>query len=182
MRLREARRDHPASRPDEPRRRDRERRSPTVPYSLIMDQVTNGVAVRMAILYLLVARSKAEDALRDRAGRRAGARPARGAGVSARLLLSGGRVVDPVAETVAAEDLLLEDGRIAARGPAGTIVGGGRDARRARLAGRCRVWSTCTCTCASRATSTRRRSRPASRAARGRRLHRRSPAWRTPIR
>jgi aspartate carbamoyltransferase catalytic subunit len=33
------------------------------PYSLIMNQVTNGVAVRMAILYLLVARSKAEDAL-----------------------------------------------------------------------------------------------------------------------
>jgi aspartate carbamoyltransferase catalytic subunit len=32
------------------------------PYSLIMNQVTNGVAVRMAILYLLVARSKAEDA------------------------------------------------------------------------------------------------------------------------
>jgi aspartate carbamoyltransferase catalytic subunit len=33
------------------------------PYSLIMNQVTNGVAVRMAILYLLVARNKAEDAL-----------------------------------------------------------------------------------------------------------------------
>ncbi len=33
------------------------------PYSLIMNQVTNGVAVRMAVLYLLVARSKAEDAL-----------------------------------------------------------------------------------------------------------------------
>src|SRR5689334_14356835 len=31
------------------------------PYSVIMDQVTNGVAVRMALLYLLVARSKAED-------------------------------------------------------------------------------------------------------------------------
>jgi dihydroorotase len=41
--------------------------------------------------------------------------------VSARLLVSGGRLVDPVAGTVAAEDLLLEDGRIAARGPAGTI-------------------------------------------------------------
>src|SRR5262249_18283887 len=33
------------------------------PYSLIMNQVTNGVAVRMALLYLLVARSKPEDAL-----------------------------------------------------------------------------------------------------------------------
>ena len=32
------------------------------PYSVIMDQVTNGVAVRMALLYLLVARSKVEDA------------------------------------------------------------------------------------------------------------------------
>ena len=42
--------------------------------------------------------------------------------MSARLLVSGGRVVDPAAETVAVDDLLLEDGRIAARGPAGTIV------------------------------------------------------------
>jgi aspartate carbamoyltransferase catalytic subunit len=33
------------------------------PYSLIMNQVTNGLAVRMAVLYLLVARSKAEGAL-----------------------------------------------------------------------------------------------------------------------
>src|SRR4029077_7441026 len=38
------------------------------PYSLIMNQVTNGVAVRMAILYLLVARSKAEDAQADASG------------------------------------------------------------------------------------------------------------------
>ncbi|HKA30105.1 MAG TPA: dihydroorotase [Candidatus Binatia bacterium] len=42
--------------------------------------------------------------------------------MSARVLVSGGRLVDPVAKTVAAEDLLLEDGRIAARGAAGTIV------------------------------------------------------------
>src|SRR5215831_12883519 len=33
------------------------------PYSVIMDQVTNGLAVRMALLYLLIARSKAEDAI-----------------------------------------------------------------------------------------------------------------------
>ena len=44
------------------------------PYSLIMNQVTNGVAVRMAILYLLVARSKAEDALETEPA----AEPARG--------------------------------------------------------------------------------------------------------
>src|SRR5262245_29845778 len=31
------------------------------PYSLIMHQVTNGLAVRMALLYLLIARSKAEE-------------------------------------------------------------------------------------------------------------------------
>ena len=33
------------------------------PYSVIMNQVTNGLAVRMALLYLLVARSKTEDAI-----------------------------------------------------------------------------------------------------------------------
>src|SRR5215470_8342851 len=44
------------------------------PYSLIMNQVTNGVAVRMAVLYLLVARSKADDALDAEAV----AEPARG--------------------------------------------------------------------------------------------------------
>ncbi len=42
--------------------------------------------------------------------------------MSGRLLVAGGRLVDPVARTVAAEDLLLEDGRIAGRGPAGTVV------------------------------------------------------------
>src|SRR5262249_43183604 len=66
-----------------------------------------------------------------RAGGGAGPEPPRGAGVSARVLVSGGRLVDPVAKTVAAEDILLEDGRIAARGPAGTIVAEARvlDAR-----------------------------------------------------
>ncbi len=50
------------------------------PYSVIMNQVTNGLAVRMALLYLLIARSKAEGAtdvepavepLRPRQGARA---------------------------------------------------------------------------------------------------------------
>jgi hypothetical protein len=31
------------------------------PYSVIMDQVTNGIAVRMAILYLLINRPRAEE-------------------------------------------------------------------------------------------------------------------------
>src|SRR6185503_7496255 len=35
------------------------------PYSVIMNQVTNGVAVRMALIYMLVARSKAEEAAVD---------------------------------------------------------------------------------------------------------------------
>lgn len=42
--------------------------------------------------------------------------------MSGRTLVAGGRVVDPVARTVGAEDLLLEDGRIVARGPAGTLA------------------------------------------------------------
>jgi len=42
--------------------------------------------------------------------------------VTARVLVTGGRLVDPVSATVAPDDLLLEDGRIAARGPAGTIA------------------------------------------------------------
>jgi dihydroorotase len=45
--------------------------------------------------------------------------------MSARLLVTGGRLVDPIAGAVAAEDLLLADGRIAARGPAGTIAAEG---------------------------------------------------------
>ena len=46
------------------------------PYSVILDQVTNGVAVRMAVLYLLLGGARR--------------RP-----VVSRLLLKGGRVVDP---------------------------------------------------------------------------------------
>jgi dihydroorotase len=45
-----------------------------------------------------------------------------GAGHGERLLLTGGRLIDPCAGTVAAEDLLLEDGRIAQRGPAGSVA------------------------------------------------------------
>ena len=42
--------------------------------------------------------------------------------MSGRTLVVGGRLVDPVAGTVTAEDLLVDDGRIAARVPAGTPV------------------------------------------------------------
>src|SRR5262249_38868046 len=46
------------------------------PYSVIMNQVTNGLAVRLALLYLLVARGKAEEAVEPEAR----AEPARGRG------------------------------------------------------------------------------------------------------
>jgi dihydroorotase len=51
--------------------------------------------------------------------------------VSDRILVAGGRLVDPIARTVEAEDLLLDGGRIVARGPAGTIEADARtlDAR-----------------------------------------------------
>jgi len=44
------------------------------PYSVIMDQVTNGIAVRMAVLYALVAARKAERTSRTAAGLVAGER------------------------------------------------------------------------------------------------------------
>jgi aspartate carbamoyltransferase catalytic subunit len=50
------------------------------PYSVIMNQVTNGVAVRMALLYLLVARSKAEEADAEATGGELGAVRERGGG------------------------------------------------------------------------------------------------------
>jgi aspartate carbamoyltransferase catalytic subunit len=50
------------------------------PYSVIMDQVTNGVAVRMAVLYVLVAASKAGAAVRG--GRSPRATPAAPASVA----------------------------------------------------------------------------------------------------
>lgn len=42
--------------------------------------------------------------------------------MSDRILVVGGRLVDPSARTVEAEDLLLEGGRLVTRGPAGTVT------------------------------------------------------------
>jgi dihydroorotase len=42
--------------------------------------------------------------------------------VTQRLLVAGGRLVDPVAGRVEPADILVEEGRIAARGPVGTIA------------------------------------------------------------
>ena len=63
------------------------------PYSVILEQVANGVAVRMAVLYLL-------------AGHEAEVR-------LMKLLIEGGRVVDPANGRDGEFDVLLEDGRIA---------------------------------------------------------------------
>ena len=77
------------------------------PHSVILDQVTNGVAVRMAVLYLL-----------------AGGRPelANEAKGGARLMVSvtccceGGRIVDPSQGMDAIGDVLLRDGKVEACG------------------------------------------------------------------
>ena len=62
------------------------------PYSVILDQVANGVAVRMAVLYLLAGSKGAE------------------AGMS--LLIRNGRVVDPANGLDAVQDVLIADGRV----------------------------------------------------------------------
>lgn len=61
------------------------------PYSVILEQVTNGVAVRMALLYLL---SEA----------------------TMTMLLRGGRVIDPSQKIDDVLDVLIEGGKIAAMG------------------------------------------------------------------
>jgi dihydroorotase len=83
------------------------------PYSVILEQVANGVAVRMAVLYLLA-----------------------GGAETMKRLLKGGRVVDPANGATATFDVLIDgDGasRWSAEGPAG-----GDEARSSR----CRAgWS-----------------------------------------
>src|SRR4029450_13368131 len=111
---------HPASRPAESRSRDRERgrRRALLPHHEPGDQRSRGADGRA----LSPGRAQhARGRARARAGAGARARARRGARVSDRILVAGGRLVDPIARTVEAEDLLLEGGRIAARGPAGTI-------------------------------------------------------------
>ena len=73
------------------------------PHSVILPQVTNGVAVRMAVLYLLAGGSP------DWAhpARRLTMRP---------ILIRGGRVLDPSRNTDQVADLLLQDGKVEAVG------------------------------------------------------------------
>ena len=98
-----------------------------------------------------------------------------------KLLLKGGRVVDPADGLDGAFDVLIEDGRIARVGRDLPVDGArGRSTCRA-AAGRRPGSSTCTSTCASRARSTRRRSPPARRR-RWPAASPPSPACRTPTR
>ena len=70
------------------------------PYSVILEQVSNGVAVRMAVLYLLSGREGRET------------RRSRRAVVSDDLLLKSGRVVDPAKGRDGEFDVLIENGVI----------------------------------------------------------------------
>ena len=129
------------------------------PYSVILEQVANGVAVRMAVLYLLAGHD-ADDERRSTSTE-----------LMKTMLLKGGRVVDPANGRDGEFDVLIEDGRIARdrQGPAGRRRRGVRDAARAGSSRR--ASSTSTCTCASPARSTRRR-RHRHRRRRRRRVHR----------
>ena len=74
--------------------------------SHVEEQVTNGVAVRMAVLWLLTRTiGRAAPALVERLA------------VSERIVIRGGRVIDPASGHDAIADVLIEDGAIA-RGPA----------------------------------------------------------------
>ena len=79
------------------------------PHSVILNQVTNGVAVRMAVLYLLAG------------GKPELAEAAKGGGGDAMtrepLLLRGGRVIDPSQRhRRRSRDVLIVDGKIEAIG------------------------------------------------------------------
>src|SRR5262249_54967086 len=117
---REAGGDHPPSRTAESRPRDRERRRRR---ALLADHEPGDQRPRGAHGGALRPDRAPQGPGGPRRGGRARTRTRswRGARVSDRILVAGGRLVDPVARTVAAEDLLLEGGRIAARGPAGTV-------------------------------------------------------------
>ena len=71
------------------------------PFSVILNQVTNGVAVRMAVLYLLSG-GKPELAEAAKSG---------GGAMSGSLLLRGGRVIDPSQSLDGVADVLIVDGR-----------------------------------------------------------------------
>ena len=94
------------------------------PQSCVLEQVTNGLAVRMALLFLLMARATEPEA-----------NPMRAKGPHM-LRIKNGRVIDPASGTDALLDVWLEGDRIARVAPPGTAAmasgRGRRDARRQR--------------------------------------------------
>ena len=136
-----------------------------LPQSVIEDQVTNGIAIRMALLYLLLG----------------GSRRGGGCDERARCCSAGARVVDPAAGTDESRPTsLVERERVAAVGK--ELVGPRRGGDRLRAGWSCcRGWSTCTPTCASRAGAQGDdRDRHAGRGASA--ATRRSRRWPTPTR
>ena len=70
---------------------------------MILEQVTNGLAVRMAVLWLMLGRSAA----------RCNVRKWSEAQSMSRTLIQGGRVIDPSQQLDRVTNVLVEDGRIA---------------------------------------------------------------------
>ena len=114
------------------------------PRSTVLDQVTNGVSVRMAVLYLLLAG--------ERDATRAERRPEGGREMTAETLLIRGAKLDGGG----AADLIVEDGVDRRDGPLAQPSRRDRDRRR-RPRSPCPASSICTRTCASPATRHPRR-------------------------
>ena len=118
---------------DQPRRRDRLQRWPTARHSVILPQVTFGIAVRMAVM---------SHHRRQRS--------------MTKLLITNGRVIDPASgrdETCRRRDRGRPHRRDRTRAVRTSTPNARIDA--VGLHRRCRAWSTWRCDCASRATSTR---------------------------
>ena len=66
--------------------------------AIILEQVLNGVASRMSILYLLLG-AKEEDGMKIEQ-------------IKGRLLLKKPKIIDPLHETETIKDIMLDDGKI----------------------------------------------------------------------
>ena len=91
------------------------------PQSAVLEQVTNGVAVRMAILYLLTtgATEGSHPALEEKTDSKSPIHTPRNLLM---LLIKNGRVLDPATKTDAARDILLDGERIKEIAPAGKLA------------------------------------------------------------
>ena len=95
--------------------------------SCVLEQVTNGIAVRMALLFLLMSWLDGRRRAIRLAEARCAARAARAAQRQRKrnprmLLIKNGRVLDPARKTDAALDILLDGEKIAEIGAPGKIA------------------------------------------------------------